>query len=81
MSKIKLEQFLATIPMQNKSDVELVLQHIKENQEKGACFFSFLGTYRLFSFSRVGHLRLAYFCEASGAKLFLTAFPNRPFFF
>lgn len=35
MNKIKLEQFLATIPMQNKTDVELILQQIKDNQQKG----------------------------------------------
>lgn len=35
MNKIKLEQFLTTIPMQNKTDVELVLQQIKDNKLKG----------------------------------------------
>lgn len=42
MNKIKLEQFLATIKMQNKTDVELITQYIKDNQKKGIwSIFSF----------------------------------------
>lgn len=42
MNKIKLEQFLATITMQNKTDVELITQYIKDNQKKGISRFSWI---------------------------------------